>query len=450
MRLLGEPYVTNVRQWRDTFESFLSVYTDHSVRRSERLNRFNQLFRAMFIDRHPAYQLYRHWYNVTEHSPEFPAPPTSEPIPHEAMDVSDDEYRGTRYADRPAKPGFRLTRNQALAVAGGGIIVVVIGALIASGAFNQQSGGPDIGVTITDTPTTNLTQTSVAEAANATGTANALPTSTLDPARVTPTLPPQDIAFITPTILPTGLPGPTDLPRPTASPSMTNTPAPTATPSNTPTNTATFTPTATPTPTLPPQGLQGEQDLLAVLNRVSDYPWDAEQFSPGGDFWRLGVGEDTGGDTLLIALPADLLETYFGNNAATRIRRLEAEVTLTTYNPSLLATNEVYFGVLLQSATNLDQTVGMHVQLVQPGVVNLGLRSGDDVQVISQRSVNAVIVRVRLERDEENGEITVFFNGEQIGDPLPFAGPEAPILPVLFVKEGGVIVSVSEWAVTLR
>jgi hypothetical protein len=88
--------------------------------------------------------------------------------------------------------------------------------------------------------------------------------------------------------------------------------------------------------------------------------------------------------------------------------------------------------------------------LVQPGVVNLGLRSGDEVQVISQRSVNAVIVRVRLERDEANGAITVYFNGEQIGDPLPFVGPEAPILPVLFVKEGGVIVSVSEWTVTLR
>jgi hypothetical protein len=88
----------------------------------------------------------------------------------------------------------------------------------------------------------------------------------------------------------------------------------------------------------------------------------------------------------------------------------------------------------------------MQVQLVQPGVVNLGLRSGDEVQVISQRSVNAVIVRVRLERDEENGEITVFFNGEQIGDPS--LRHRSAHLPALFVKEGGVIVSVSEWTVT--
>jgi hypothetical protein len=175
-----------------------------------------------------------------------------------------------------------------------------------------------------------------------------------------------------------------------------------------------------------------------------------EQFSPGGDFWRLGVGEDTGGDTLVVTLPADMLETYFGNNAATRIRRLEAEVTLTTYNPSLLATNEVYFGVMLQSANNVGQTAGLQVQLVQAGVLNLGLRSGDEVRVISQRSVNAPVVRVRLDRNEDNGAITVFFNGEQLGDPIAFADPEAPILPALFVKEGGVIVSVTEWSVTLR
>ncbi len=35
----------------------------------------------MFIDRHPAYALYRHWYDLTEQAPEFPAPPTDEPMP---------------------------------------------------------------------------------------------------------------------------------------------------------------------------------------------------------------------------------------------------------------------------------------------------------------------------------------------------------------------------------
>ncbi len=451
--MVGEPYVANLRQWRDTFESFHKVYTDHSVRRSERLNRFNQLFRAMFIDRHPAYQLYRHWYQVTEQSPEFPAPPTSEPIPKETGDVSDEEYRGTRYADKPEKAGFKLSRNRLLAIIVGGILMIIVGMFIISNAGNQQAGGPEIAVTITDTPTTNLTQTASVLSANATGTANAQPTNTLDPAHVTPTLPSgEEGEFITPTVLPTPLPalGVTEPPPATGTPTHTPTPVPTDTPTHTPTNTATFTPTATPTATLPPQGLQGEQDLLAVLNRVTDYPWGSEEFSAAGDFWRLGIGEDIGEDTILVTLPTDLLETYFGNNAATRIRRVEAELTLTTFNPALLATNEVYFGALLQSANNLDQTAGMHVQMVQPGIINLGLRQGDEVQVISQRSVNAPVVRVRLDRNEEDGSISVFFNGEQLGEPVPFVDPEAPILPALFVKSGGVIVSVSEWTVTLR
>ena len=44
-------------QWRDTYEAFRETYTNTSVRRSARLTRFNELFRAMFIDRHPAYPL---------------------------------------------------------------------------------------------------------------------------------------------------------------------------------------------------------------------------------------------------------------------------------------------------------------------------------------------------------------------------------------------------------
>jgi hypothetical protein len=449
--MVGEPYVANLRQWRDTFESFHKVYTDLSVRRSERLNRFNQLFRAMFIDRHPAYQLYRHWYNVTEHSPEFPAPPTSEPVPHETGDVSDDEYRGSRYADKPEKAGGQVRGLSRYLILGMiGVVLVLIVVAIA-GIFRPTPEG-SVAVTITDTPTINQTQTASVLAANSTGTANAQPTNTLDPARVTPTLPPQEGEFITPTVLPTPLPvlGVTEPPRATSTPTITTTPEPTDTATNTPTFTATFTPTATPTATLPPQGLQGEQNLLAVLNRMTEYPWDSEEFSSAGNFWRLGIGEDIGEDTILVTLPVDLLETYFGNNAATRIRRVEAEITLTTFNPSLLATNEVFFGAMLQSGNNLDQTVGMHVQQVQPGIINLGLREGDEVQVISQRSVNAPVVRVRLDRNPDDGSISVFFNGEPLGEALPFVGPEAPILPALFVKSGGVIVSVSEWTMTLR
>ncbi|NOG48381.1 MAG: hypothetical protein HND48_02225 [Chloroflexi bacterium] len=72
VKQVGELTAAKLIQWRDTYEKFLAVFTDTRVRRSARLERFSELFRAMFIDRHPAYSLYRHWYTVTENAPEFP------------------------------------------------------------------------------------------------------------------------------------------------------------------------------------------------------------------------------------------------------------------------------------------------------------------------------------------------------------------------------------------
>jgi hypothetical protein len=92
----------------------------------------------------------------------------------------------------------------------------------------------------------------------------------------------------------------------------------------------------------------------------------------------------------------------------------------------------------------------LQVQLVQDGVINLVQRSGDDLQTLSQRTVNAVIVRLRLERDIQTGAITLFFNDEQLGDAIALGPSDAPLIPLLFVKDGGVIISVTDWQVTLR
>ena len=52
--------------------------------------------------------------------------------------------------------------------------------------------------------------------------------------------------------------------------------------------------------------------------------------------------------------------------------------------------------------------------------------------------------------DTTNGAITLFFDGEQIGPTLQFVGADAPVLPTLYVRAPGVIVSVTGWNVTLR
>ncbi|MBZ0280918.1 MAG: hypothetical protein K8L97_09260 [Anaerolineae bacterium] len=455
-KLLGDSHTPTLRGWRDTYESFLDVYTDNSIRRSERLNRFNQLFRAMFIDRHPAYPLYRHWYDLTEHAPEFPAPPTDEPTPRitEGEDVSENEYRGSRYAEpeEGAAPPIRVRISPRLLLLVGGGIVVLLGIAALGNALSQRSG-PEIAVTITDTPTPNLTGT---QSADATSSFTPLPDQTLDPANVTATLPAGD--FITPTLLPTALsilpPTVEVLNVPSTTPTLTSTPEPTNTPSITPTPTNTSTSTNTPTATLPPQGLQGDQDLLGLFSQLTNFPWSSEDFSLvtaiDTSYWRLGTNEADEDDVISIAPPADLLETYYGNNAATRIRRVEAELTLTTFNPNLVTTGDVYFGMLFQDASNPAQTAGIEIELVQQGVISLSQRAGETVTALSQRSVGVYVARVRLERDPDTGNVAVFFGGEQLGQAIPFVGSDAALLPVLYVKSGGVIVSVTRWTITLR
>ncbi|MCB9452191.1 MAG: hypothetical protein H6672_12180 [Anaerolineaceae bacterium] len=464
-RLLGEAYAATLRGWRDTYTAFVEVYTDHSVRRSERLNRFNQLFRAMFIDRHPAYPLYRHWHQVTEDSPEFPAPPTDEPTPRlaEGDDIAESEYRGSRYADQPdTGSAIRLPRiSRRLVLSGVGLVALLAVLIVLGGALGDQgTTEPTIAVTITDTPTYDPSGTAIAVLAlSATTNASQPPTATLDPAQVTPTLLPETGAFITPTIRPTlvsvdGSPPPSSTPTNTNTPTDTAIPTATETPTITPTPTSTSTPTPTTTATLPPEGLQGPQDLLALFNRLPALPWNSEDFllvqAIDASYWRLGSSPGSEEEEVVITLPADLLETYFGNNAANRIRRMEVELTLTSHLPSLLEANQVYFGALLQDADNPTQIAGVNIQLVQPGVINIGHRTGSETTTISQRSVSIPGGRIRLERDPVNGSITVFYNGEQIGPVIPFTGANTPILPVLYVRGGGVVVSVTSWSVTLR
>ena len=336
-----------------------------------------------------------------------------------------------------------------MAILGGlaGIVVVILVLII----VNAPGDNIGIAVTITDVPPTD--STSPAVAANITDTPDTAQPEATQSDTSTAALVGD---FDTPTVIPTDSPvtaSATPI-TPTSPPTGTNTPEPTPTATNTPTITPTATATDTPTATLPPAGLQGRQDLLELIQRVDSdaAPWEPEHFSISADnaYWRLGVGSPTEGDMIFIDLAPALLETYYGNNAASRIWRMEATLTLTTFNPPLLLDKEVYFGMLLRDAADPDSTAGLQVQLVQAGVINLAQRTGDDVRTISQLSVNAATVRVRLERNLDTGAITIFVNDQQLGQPITLAPADAPLVPALFVKDGGVIVSVTDWRITLR
>lgn len=453
-QLVGTLTAAKLIQWRDTYEKFLSAYTDTRIRRSTKMERLNELFRAMFIDRHPAYPLYRHWYTVTENAPEFPPPATSEPVPT-LRDEEDliltpsvmppldaDDTGAVRRVGRPTS----TPQTDAQEGRNGGNLrwvgMLLFGLLLMGMAvvfILSRSGGddPDSG---------DLSALGVALTISATLEPSITPTETPS---LTPT---QDSAavVIPPTVV---IGGDTIMPA-----ANTNTPEP---PAESPTPEPTFTdapPTVTPTttpsptPTLPAQGLQGDQNALDIIARIdeSQRPWTTEQFNlwPDGSGWRLGLGAQSTGGEIQIPLTAEMLETAYGNQAATRIRRVDAQISLSTFDP-LLSSEQVYFGLMLIPADG-SPAVGLKVVAQTTTQIVLYQRVGENESFVSQRAVNFVTGRLRLSRDINAGTISVFFNDEQIGPTVPFVRADVPVTPVLFVRDGGVVTLVNNWRLTLR
>lgn len=444
VKLLGEDYGGTLRQWRDTYDAFLGAYTSEE-RRSKRLERMNELFKAMFIDRHPSYGLYRHWYDVLERSPEFPAPPTSDFVPRLTAEApsSVEDYRGRYQAEAPAAPPIRAPRLL-LAV----VVVAVVVGVLGVAFLASQNATPDIRVTISPTPqaqanaATPSQEAILAETNSLAGEATATPAPPSATAQAhfdtptprTPTLAPTQ-ATLTPSHTPTLAP--------------TFTPTITLTPSITPTLTATATvPPPTPTP-LPPEGLQGTQDLLDLFRRSNNLPFNQEVFTPIENGYRLGIGTASTGETLRIAPPLALFEASYGNTPASRLRSTSVELTLRTFNPAVVGADDVYFGLLLESTAD-GNNVGIQVQVVGSNVINLYRISNNERTFISQRAVNAVIARLRLERDLGSGNVTLLYNDEALTPPVPFVAPDTPILPIVYVRDGGVVIGVSNWRITLR
>ncbi|MBE2272016.1 MAG: hypothetical protein IAE80_27525, partial [Anaerolinea sp.] len=240
-RLLGTGYAATLRTWAETYDSFLNVYTDHTLRRSTKLTRLNDLFRALFIDRHPAYSLYRHWYTVTEGSPEFPAPPTDEPMPRIAEEadvtVPDDEGYVPRRTQRERDDAggdddARPRRGRpGLLIIGGGLLLLIVAVIVIGGGIGGSGGTP--------TPDSALiaAQSQTAQQVAAVFTEDA--TADLVPSE---TAPPTEVFTATQTA-----PAVID----TLPPRRNETPTPSYTPSITPTWTAspTFTASNTRTPT---------------------------------------------------------------------------------------------------------------------------------------------------------------------------------------------------------
>ena len=417
--LLGFNHAQMMLGWRDTYEAILNIYQGEK-RRSQKLEAMDEHFKAMFIDRNPAYPLFRHWYRVVEGLPEEPETP-SEPELLEAASAPDvhalpADEPGEEVTHEERAGGRRWLFNIALLA---GIVLIAGGLLSLAGSGNLDH----IIAAILPAPTSQPSaadEPAPAEAASADTSPPGSDDSESQAAVEATDLPP------------TSLPAPTD--PPTALPTLASTDAP----------------TPLPTRVLPPGGLTGAQNLLNLYQSALAAPfWDESHFKQENGSWRLGALETTAGDTIFLAPAADLLERSYGNGAAQRISSLEAEITLHNTSPALASADDVYFGVALQDPTG-DSTVGIQVQQVGPAVISLALYQDGVADVISQRSVNNVIARLRLEHDRAKGAVRAYFNDAPIGDSIAFAGSGNDVLPAIFVKDGGVVIGVSAWGLTLE
>ncbi len=463
---LGYEYTTQMRAWLENYDAFVQLYTNRNLRRSAKLVKFTELFNTANIDRNPAYPLFRHWYTIINDMTEFPAPPTDDPTPYiddlaeeefvsalppaqstiaqtpatsqkapsSPLDETDDDEDD----DDPPKRGkfpFFIVGILAILLVGAGIFA--INSLNNTNA-SQGDGTPDTtAVAFTGDETPEVTQAVEGVATEDTNNISDI-TSTPSVIAVLATVAERGPVTATSTRTPTATNTPEDTPTPTE----TLTPLPTDTPL----------PSATPLPTLPPDGLHGRQNLIGLAGNLLNSPWTEDEFSPSEDptVWRLGRGTALDANILSIALDADTLESQYGANSAGRIIRMEAELSLVTFNPPLLIDDEVFFGVELRSQDDADINAGLQINLVEQGVINIAQIANTQLTGVSQQGNSATNLSFRLERNLNTGAVTTYLNDRQIGEEIPFVGMDALIQPILFVKDGGVIIHVLQWSVTLR
>ena len=454
--LLGESYAATLRQWRDTYQQFVDVLAS-DARRSRRLERLDELFRALFIDRHPPYPLYRHWYTILEAQSEFQAPPTDDPMPRIEADVEPlADFSDSRYldSDDAGDDADGMPRGLLIGVVTM-FVAMVIGAigLVVFVNFGRDDAGTAIAVTISATPTAEQTARSDALAgavattavpASATASATTDNTEPIAPALTITNTPNERAITIAPTATNTPI-------TPTATATLTYTPPPTAT------ATLTYTPSITPTlapPTrtpLPAEGLRGTADLIDIFNRSDDLLINPELFAPiNADVYRLGRGTPSENDVIRLVIPAETLNEFYGNDAPTRIRSVEASLSLRTFDPALLDrdTSQVFFGLGLDSRDD-GNAVALEIDRVTLNAISVYGVVNNEADFITQRATSAVIVRLRLERDNRTDTVRYYLNDELIYESA-FVPADAAVLPVLYVADGSVVVGVNSWRVILR
>lgn len=424
---LGPDHGHQVRQWNDMYQSVLDTYTTQRLTRREKLAAFSRHFSSLFITKHPAYPLFRHWEEIIEQLPpdvteddviEVDAPG----IGHsgDSLAYLEDDREPERAAARPAAPSRGLPWNRIIAVA-----LVLLLAAVAVAVWRTRGNGDDQVDSGARIPTAPV----IRPAATATQAGAAIvPATTQAPTQVPPTL--------------TATPSPVT-PTPTVEPTEDLPPSPTPTLFVT----STLIPSDTPPPAEPLEIAAAPiGDLLAALETLPDEArdWPAGAFAPQtGGVWQM-VTEGSLNARLSVDLPPALISQLFQPGASSALSRADVVLELVAYDPAALQNGEVSFGLGAENASG--QTAIAEVQFVEENYVRLGLNQNDQFRLRTESPQPSPQLTLSVRRVDAN-TLGFFVDGKRLGDSVLIFPQGAPITLILTASGRGVVVSVSDFQI---
>jgi serine/threonine protein kinase len=430
LRTLGPDYAHQVRQWDDMYRAVLETYVTQRLTRREKLAAFNRHFASLFITRHPAYPLFRHWESVIDQLPpdeiEQDVIPLEEPpVDDGALAYLEDDREPEPAAARAPREGGDLPWNWIIAAALV-LLVVAIG-----GGILRALGGGNHKTPIE--PRTSSTEVLVPPSLPITQTPQALaavPTFTPEPRTETPTLSPVPTMAL-PTAAPTEqLPGatPTEAGPPTLTPTLFVT--------------STLIPSSTPAPVAAAPVTNSNPDALAALVALpsSALPGPPGALAPGADGKWLLSSAAGGLGPLNIEFSPDLLSAMFQPGAANTFRRVDAALELVGYDQASLDRGEVAFGLGVENAAG-QRTIG-EVQFVSTNFVSVGLNQNGQFRSPTQFPQQNLQMTLSIRRTNTN-TLSFFVDDKLLGESVFIFPQGEPITLILYVTGRDVVVELS-------
>ncbi|MBN1565028.1 MAG: hypothetical protein JXA10_14375 [Anaerolineae bacterium] len=482
---LGADYTHQVRQWEDTYRAVLDTYTSQRLERRDKLAEFSRHFVSLFITRHPAYPLFRHWEAMTQQLPPDQAEDAMIDLEDGALytdrGYGDADYDEVVYEDDPSDaPAYLeddrdpepIPRSTARRASGSDLpwnLIIGLALLLIIGAAgfaiwrtmgqSDETGEPTVGPRPTNIMATMPPTFTPETVASEVAPANAAPTTAPDaaaiaaeqtdvPTYVIPTALPTDSPTLTATIPPTATSTPLPLPTNTPTEPPTATPTDMIPPTETPTPfyTATFLPTNTPIPVVAVAGGGSQYDILAALTNAPAelLPAPDTILQPASDkagSWLLVTGNN---QFLSLAFPPDLINTLFQAGAASTFRRADVILELIQVDPAALDSGAVAFGLGAEN-TDGEQTIGQ-VQFVQTNFVSVGLNQNGRFRSTSEYPQQSTAITFSVRRTNAN-TISFYVDDKWLGDSVFLFTQGEPITLILYVTGQNVVIDVRNFGI---